>query len=534
MATKLGKGEYPGGSGPDDFECFGPPATKDGQFGGTKIADMGCFTQDGKDSNKGYHAAVVKHKKTGDWYVYFEWGRVGAAHPDFQFVECEGEAEAQDEYEAQLHSKNDKRGEWATIAGIRTLRAKAGKDCYLVRPQATRSTGLPDAKRVQMNEGAKQPVQARAPAPDASAKAKPRAKPSVDPQTASLMRDLNLATVKFAKSSMSEGAGLPTQVAIDEARLFITEAQRRLLKVGDAVDAQVRDKELAELTRQLYSRIPKVKPVGADPSTYVLNAGTILGWNMDLDAFEQALYTTVADSASDQGNPLEGMGLEMCWLDARGAGEWVAAFAAGASRDLHGGVGRMRIKNLWRVHRPGDDRRFEARLAQIAAEDTRSGEKPMFEPKSRPDVPAPRSPLYQRGRVALLFHGTRSVNVSGILRSSLRLPNQLKGVCLTGAMFGPGLYMADDWKKSAGYTSLRGSYWSAGGGGVGGRSAFMFLVDVTLGKPYVAPGTVGYNSAPRGFHSVFGKAGRSGVQNNEWIVYDAAQHCLRYLLEFDA
>ena len=72
MATKLGRGVLPKGHSVDDFECFGPPATKDGDFSNVKLADMGCFTQDGKDSNKYYHGAVVKSRKTGEWYAYFE------------------------------------------------------------------------------------------------------------------------------------------------------------------------------------------------------------------------------------------------------------------------------------------------------------------------------------------------------------------------------------------------------------------------------------------------------------------------------
>src|SRR5262245_2275854 len=138
MAKKLDKDSYPDKSGPNDFQCFGPPATKDGEFETTKICDMGCFTQDGKDSNKYYHGAVVQQKTSKKWYAYFEWGRTGAAKPSFQFVECSSEQEAVNEYAKQLHSKNDKRGEWVTIANIRTLRAKAGQDCYLVRPMATR------------------------------------------------------------------------------------------------------------------------------------------------------------------------------------------------------------------------------------------------------------------------------------------------------------------------------------------------------------------------------------------------------------
>ena len=54
MGTKLAKNTFPSKAGPDDFQCFGPPATTDGTFDTVRICDMGCFTQDGKDSNKYY------------------------------------------------------------------------------------------------------------------------------------------------------------------------------------------------------------------------------------------------------------------------------------------------------------------------------------------------------------------------------------------------------------------------------------------------------------------------------------------------
>lgn len=272
MARKLDKSSYPANHTANDFECFGPPAMDDGNFDACKIADMGSFSQDEKDSNKYYHAAVVKSRKTGTFYTYFEWGRVGAKSPQFQMIECRDEAEAQREFAAQCHEKNDKRGVWTNVAGLRTLTAKPGKDVYLVRQLSTRSTGLPDAK-----------------------------------------------TIKF----------------ID----------------------------------------PNTKP---------------------------APVTKKNESATN------------------------------------------------------------ARRAE-----------------------------------------------------------------------------ADDWKKSAGYTSLRGSYYSSGSGGVSGRSAFMFACDTVLGEPHVAPHAHGYTCPPKGTHCVFGmgashgKRNYSGVQNNEWIVFQNGQSRIKYLAEFD-
>jgi len=171
----------------------------------------------------------------------------------------------------------------------------------------------------------------------------------------------------------------------------------------------------------------------------------------------------------------------------------------------------------------------------------------LFQPSERSDVLDDRErKLYKDTNTALLFHGTRSVNVTGILNTNFRLPAQLVGVQITGAMFGGGIYFADDWRKSAGYTSLRGSIWSQGDGSVRGRDAFMFACDVVLGQPHIAPGPRGFTGPPKGNHSIFGmgrvhgdyvakhKHKSSGVENNEWIVFQTQQTRLRYLAEFSA
>ena len=541
MGSKIEKNSYPNGSSPNDWQCFGPPAVADGDFDTCKIADMGCFTQDGKDSNKYYHGAVVKHKTSGQWAVYFEWGRTGAKNPNFQFVVCSGESDAQREFASQLHDKNDKRGEWVQIAGKRVLRARAGKDCYLVRAMATRSTGLPDARTIKANDGAKSPPKDKSEPDDAKSgekgkkviKAPARA---ADQHTLSLMRDLNVATVQYARGSMAD-ASIPTQAAIEEARDFLAEAQKRLLVVGDSVDAQVADEDLKHLTALMYGRIPKKKPLHCPPQDWILNTSNILGWQADLDAFEAALAVAAdVDDVKHQHDPFGGMPIEMEWIDPKSdVGKWLYGWWPRATANKHGYLGAMKIKNAWRVERHGDHKLVVGAQTGIVQGKHRIDERPLFQPAERADLQnSDDIRRYRESNTGLLFHGTRSVNVTGILRENLRMPSQLVGVVITGAMFGPGIYWADDWKKSAGYTSLRGSYWSSGGGAVRGREAFMFAGDVVLGRPHVAPGPRGYTAPPAGCHCVFGKGGHSQVQNNEWIVFTRQQFELRYLVEFAA
>jgi len=87
-----------------------------------------------------------------------------------------------------------------------------------------------------------------------------------------------------------------------------------------------------------------------------------------------------------------------------------------------------------------------------------------------------------------------------IIKESLRLPKTLSKSQITGAMWGDGLYVADDIKKSVGYTSYKGSYWSNGAGGISNRGAMMFICDVVLGKMDVP--TYRISEPRKGYHSI--------------------------------
>jgi hypothetical protein len=227
----------------------------------------------------------------------------------------------------------------------------------------------------------------------------------------------------------------------------------------------------------------------------------------------------------------------MEWIDPNTQmGKFLYDWWPGATRNRHGWVpGKMRILNLWKVDRHDDRGQLEKVVDEFGAKKLKITERPLHQEKvqHRPDLDPAIAKKFWDTNTGFLFHGTRSVNVSGILRKSILLPKQLVGVSINGAMFGPGLYMADDWKKSAGYTSMQNSVWSRGNGAVKGRSAFMFACETVLGETFVAPGPRGYTEPPQNKHSVFGKADHSGVANNEWIVFRSEQNRLRYLIEFD-
>jgi hypothetical protein len=549
MISKLPQKTYPSGHARDDFKCSGPAAVKDGEFDGTMLADLGCFEQTGKDSNKYYHGAVVQSKIDNKWYAYFEWGRQGVSNPAFQFVECSSKEDAQLEYMDQLKSKNVKRGTWKDHASLgRILVPKIKKDgssedMYAVRAQATRSTGLPDAKTIVQNEGGKSvPVIVKSSGSKKTV--------SIDGATQSLLRDLNVGTVNYTRSSMSDSA-IPTQTAIDDARNLLTESQKRLKVVGDDVNDQIRDKDIMDLTRALYSRIPKKKERNAAPETWVLSANNIVAWGLDLDAFESALYST-SNAAQIVNDPYDGMPITMRHLTRSDPiGEFLYSWFPRCTADRHANMGTMKIKNLWAVDHEGETQGLLAAQKKIIADKFRITESPLHysymkpgDPNLRPDLTDAEKKIYTQSHTVIGIHGTRTVNLSGLLRKSWVLRTQAKGsgVKLNAAMFGPGIYWADDWKKSAQYTSTSKAFYRTGNddGSISGRGQIILLADVPLGQAHLAKAGYSYDEPPIGTHCIHGKGGYTDhmyggkIQNNEWITFGTGRVRMRYVVEFES
>jgi poly [ADP-ribose] polymerase 2/3/4 len=128
------------------------------------------------------------------------------------------------------------------------------------------------------------------------------------------------------------------------------------------------------------------------------------------------------------------------------------------------------------------------------------------------------------GNVRRLWHGTKDANLLSILKNGFVIPNRNSGIAITGRMFGDGIYFSDQSTKSLNYAS---GYW----GGGGSQRCFMLLNDVAMGREYIPRG--GFRGLPpSGYDSTFAQAGRSGVLNNEMIVYKEDQVKPVYLAEF--
>lgn len=132
----------------------------------------------------------------------------------------------------------------------------------------------------------------------------------------------------------------------------------------------------------------------------------------------------------------------------------------------------------------------------------------------------------------LFWHGSRNENWVSILQTGLKI--RPSNAVITGAMFGHGIYFADKYRKSAGYSSLRGAHWTGGSS----NKAYLALMDVHVGKQLEISKwssecykyTTSYLQQKGQYDSVFAKGGYD-LRNNEYIVYSDAQSTIKYLVE---
>ena len=92
-------------------------------------------------------------------------------------------------------------------------------------------------------------------------------------------------------------------------------------------------------------------------------------------------------------------------------------------------------------------------------------------------------------------------------------------------MYGDGAYFSDQSTKSLNYAY---GYWD---NSTRDDNCFMFLNQVAMGNIYY-PRSPFRGLPPSGYDSTFAEAGKSGVINNEMIVYNTAQIKPTHLIEF--
>lgn len=550
MAKKLPMKQKPSGYNIKDFKYKGKAATNQDDFGTTTgIADMIHVDQGGvENNNKYYHGGVLQSTTDNSWWVYFEWGKADSSSTswngnqfrtgscNFQFIQCDSEKEARSNFKKKMQSKNIKRLTQKKVSGVeiwvsRVTSSGKEQDGYVVQSLANRIRGLPDAYTIVDSKSVivSQPTDTQSKTSDLS---------KFSDQVIDLANALTGGTQNYTRSLSKSSGVVPTLDVIEQVRdTHLPAAMKLLKKVGTKTSGKAYQ-ELIELSEYVSMLIPRPIPSGSDVQTrlnaILLHDSNILSIQNDLNAFEGALKTQSV-SPQMQDNPDHLLNANLEWIEPESKlGQWIKTTFTKMTNNRHSYIRNVKILNMFKVTRPDRDQRFIESVQKVAKmrKNSKISDKARLQPSTRFDIDD-YGKSAEQANIFLGIHGTRAVNIQPILRGNLRLPTQLKGVHITGAAFGHGIYFATDWKKSYGYTGHGRSYYGHGGS-IANRGFFMFLSDVIMGVPYTPTGTGSWTKPPRGHDSVaaFPNYIRS-LQNDEHIIFNPDYQRIRYLIEAD-
>lgn len=312
----------------------------------------------------------------------------------------------------------------------------------------------------------------------------------------------------MAKKTISEnymiGVNAVTQRMVDEAQACIN----RLINADTAAKAN-------EILLELFSVLPRkmnnVRYYLADEMSDL--PGIIKREQELLDVMAGQVAVTSAgreDNNKEKAGKKEAGGQTI--LDAMGLViEPVTDEETARIRKM---LGRMSGKfvNAWKVTNIRTQERFDKRLEELG------GKKAVEE----------------------LWHGSRNENWWNILTTGLLL--RPVNAIINGKMFGYGLYFANKAAKSAGYMSTTGARWAGGSS----RTGFLAIFNVIYGTPYIVDRAyhsyrgldeMNYEKLQKrcaGADSLHAKKGRTGLMEDEIIVYREDQATIEYLVEIAA
>lgn len=494
------------------------PLLTDGNYKVDKVIELAFFDLTGEKaktkgtSNKSYHAEMQIGTNSSQVQIYSMWGPTGG-HQTRDWRYYNSTAEAEKDWQKIIKSKK-KKGYQEVEVAIRAHGSDAAK-------QITKAVTF---KNMDSSDGSVKVAKSKLAAP-----------------TQRLIEKLFGATQKFVVTTLKCPLGQLTNSQIDKGRAALDEA-KKIVNAGKL--SKPKEKRIAQLTNDFYTLIPHNLGTGArGQMTQLLldDLHKIMGKEDDLDTLLDAKSVGAALSA-DAGidAKYKELNADLEWVDPNDPiFKFMSDYFWRTKVSGHG-YNTAKLKNLWVVKRHDHQaERFLANSQKIAAQCGRNNfakeagdlnhHAGKWVPAKRPDLNKAERELFTKANTWLCWHGTRSANVIGITKKGLLV--RPSGAIHTGSMYGDGKYFAWQSSKSLNYTD--GGYYT--GGQKKHDSRFMFLLDTSLGNMHVASGAHFYKGAPKGCHSVYGKAKHSGVWNDEMITYDFdpknTQSRIRYLFE---
>jgi len=492
------------------------PLLVDGKYKVIQVIELAFFDLTGQKaktkgtSNKSYHAEIQIATRGNRAQIYSMWGPTGG-HQTRDWRYYDNKAVAEKDFEKIIKSKKRKGYQEVDVAQ-RAYGSAAAKKIT----KAVQLTGMVKDNAI------------------------PKSKLALPTQN--LVEQLFGATQQFVVTTLKCPLGQLTNAQIDRGRACLNKA-KNIVNTHKTL-TKPNKRKVEGFTNDFYTLIPHNLGTGSrGQMTHLLldDINKIMSKEDDLDTLLDAKSVgavLTANAAVD--DKYKELNAELKWIDNEDPiFKFMSEYFLKSKVRRHG-FKTAKVKNIWRMDRKDKEREcFLANSEKIAQEcgkhtfasDAYRLNKSVkgWVPGRRPDLDKEMRDLYFNANTWLCWHGTRSANVVGISKRGLLI--RPAGAIITGAMYGPGRYYSWQSTKSLNYTD--GGYWT--GGKACNTSRFMFLLDVTMGNMYHATRSHYYKQPPKGFHSIYARAGKSGVQNDEMITYEkkssAAQGRIRYLFE---
>eukprot|EP00727_Mastigamoeba_balamuthi_P006381 m51a1_g2363 hypothetical protein (631) ;mRNA; r:636109-638754 len=436
-------------------------------------------TNIGSNNNKFYVIQLLRHTSTGRLAVWTRWGRIGEKGQS-NLLCCTSLASAKDAFRKKFRDKTvndwESRSDFVSKPGKYTL-------IQLCYESSKPSSG---------------PVSS--------------ARSSLDPAVQEIVRLIfDVKMIERVMASMEVDVRKAPLGALTAAQ--IAQGNRILQQLDDAIKASAPRQRLVGLSSMFYTLIPH--DFGRRPPSVIETADQIRVKVQLLDALSEAVIASdIMKKAESSGENVLDVQYRMLECDIEPLGHFSRDWDAIEHyvRNTHPD-NTPAIKNIFRVARHGEPERARA--------------------------------LKSLGNRMLLWHGSRLSNFAGIISQGLRIAPPEAPV--TGYRFGKGIYFADLCYVSAGYCHAEAD-----------SDFLMLLADVALGTPaelavdqYMEKPLPGTSSSkalgvtvpdptqsqtlddgvvvPCGRPIFSGKSDVSCTEN-EWIVYNAAQVELKYLV----
>lgn len=467
------------------------------------------FTDIINNNNKYYNLELIE-ANDGKFYLYTQYGRVGAAGVK-EYRLCSSKNDAEVEAEKIVKAKSKK-----GYVEVKLLKADVGSEMGKSKVEANNVT-VESLKKMGVE-------------------VKEEGEPSkLHPQIQDLVRTWFGVTQEFIELNLDTKKCPLGQLSIDQidkAKQILEEARTQVHK--KKADTQ----ELNKLTSLYYSNIPHVlgSRINADLLRFDDDAKIDKAFDI-LDVFADAKSVQgVISKRSAVDSQYATLKADLEYVDpSEPVWKWIDAMLHQTRASNHQSLGKLKTHKVFRLNRHEEDKHWITASEKIAKECGKFVPSDVYSKllAQREDVPKELVSMYKNANILPGWHGTRRANMIGITTKGLLI--RPSGVPHAGSMYGDGIYWAVHSTKSINYCDVKGSHWAQGSN----KTAYLFLADVAFGNQKIAAGSSFYtksNIKPN--HSVWARSGGgSGLYNDELITYESTgpnqQHKIRYIIEFE-